>query len=196
MKYIFSILLLGFGLIVFTGCGDDDDDGGRTELRINFFAEYDGNPLVWNEWLDYAAGQKIAFTKSEFFISDIQLAKETVGTTLSDVEIVSFHEKNNTLAGAQEGVTLVYDFTEVPEGVYTQLIMNIGLTPDQNSKIPGNFNSTSPLSKAEFYWQDWGSYIFSKLEGRIDIDANMTSDTSFVYHSGKDELMANYSGAY
>nr|MBP7184810.1 hypothetical protein [Saprospiraceae bacterium] len=48
--------------------------------------------------------------------------------------------------------------------------------------------SSDDLSKTSHYWEAWNSYIFSKLEGNADLDNDGIYESSFTYHTGRDDM--------
>jgi hypothetical protein len=136
---------------------------------------------------DYAGGQRIQFSRSEFFLSDLKLIDDSGGEhALSDIELVDL--TFNNASAAEAGVT--FTFRGIPAETYDDLQFGLGVAPDLNTTTPSDHPSSSPLSSAGRYWQGWTSYIFSKTEGNIDtlVDGTDDLDLGFAYHSGTDAL--------
>ena len=76
--------------------------------------------------------------------------------------------------------------------------MGVGVGPVLNATQPTDYPSTHPLSKTAYYWTPWASYIFNKMEGKLDTLGSGPFDHFFVYHSGKDESFqeASFSRAF
>jgi len=156
--------------------GCDEDNG---TVNLNFAAMYDGDPLVMNEVVDYD-GSAMRINVSEFYVSEITLSGESGNLTLGETEYVKF-----TGQTGDARATLSFD---VPPGSYDQLSFFIGVPADKNVTKPEDYSSDEALANTATYWQGWQSYIFNKLEGRLDTAGFGSTDLTFIYHSGKDEL--------
>ena len=184
-RFPFFVALFA-GSFLFISC--DDDDGtidGTGNLEINFLATYDDEPLVFNKTYQYVDDQQIQFDVSEFYISDMQM-EGPVQLILADIFNLDYSIVSGDPGNAEAGITIT--FTDIPEGVYSNLEMGIGVSPDLNSQTPSDFPSGHPLRDESNYWQPWSSFIFSKLEGQLDSLGTDNFDLTYVYHSGKDEL--------
>lgn len=192
MRSVFGFLLL-CSLLGLSACGDseEDKDVDNGTITINFKAVYDGQPIVMNEEeYTYFNDKELKFSRLNLVLSEPTLTGESNDQELSDVIYVDFGEKNRTLEGAQEGVAVTY---ELPVGSYDQMNFGIGLTPEQNSKIPSDYPSDHPLQEFAGYWTAWKSFIFSRTEGRYDTNQNGGFDGRFVYHIGSDQMYRNLS---
>jgi hypothetical protein len=178
MKKLFIFSL--FSLLLIVGCKDDEGNTDPGTLTLNFLATYDSQPLVMNQLVDYN-GQDMRINVSEFYISEIQLSNSSSHVDIGETEYVQF---SYTTGPAR--VQLAFD--EISAGSYDELRFFIGVPADLNMMTPEDFSSTQALSNSATYWQGWQSYIFSKLEGRLDTLGNGSTDLTFIYHSGKDEL--------
>lgn len=179
----FTISILVMFSLVFTGCKENKEGG----LRITFKGSYGSEPLVMLDVHDYADGQRIQFSRVEFFASDIRLI-DGAGNDypLSDVELIDLSA--NSTAAAETGVVLT--FNNIPAGEYADLAFGYGLASDINATKPVDYPSSSPLSSTGRYWTPWTSYIFSKTEGNLDTIVDGTDNLSmgFAYHTGSNNL--------
>ena len=117
-------------------------------------------------------------------VSDMTIKNAPESVLLKDVELVdmSFDDADSAL----EGYTLTVD--NLAARTYQGLSFGIGVPPALNSKRPADFASSHPLSKTGYYWEPWSSFIFMKIEGRIDTIAPLDFETAFAYHTGSDPL--------
>lgn len=185
MRYFLSILLLTS--VLFMGCRDENTDTDGT-LSLNFKATYAGAPLVmFDQVYAYPDGSSLKFQLFNYFVSDITLVKEGQnpddGHVVSEVERVDYANFFTT-DKATEGVTITYD--NVPEGVYKQIRMGLGVSPDLNATQPGNYSAGHPLT--DNYWSWALGYVFAKIEASADIDGDGAFTDKLTYHIGADEL--------
>ena len=169
---LLSLLTL---LFIMTGCKDE-----KGELKLNFVATYDNEPLVLGEDLDYIVDSyKIKLLESDFYISEIALTRGSEVINIKDIDFVDFTNNNFNLENALNGVTLSYD--EIDAGTYDGIRFGIGVPPAENATLPAEYNSSHPLSKTGYYWEAWNSYIFAKYAGQVD-------GQGFFFHTGTDGL--------
>lgn len=180
MNKIGLLLIIVMGL---TSCSDKNHEG-HGELGLTIKGRYNGEALVMNQNYKYFDGSDINFTRSEWFISDIELVKGTDTTLLKDYDFIAFNDHTN-LTKAEAGVHI--HLANIPEGNYSQIRFKIGLPPELNKKDPADFQVGDPLSEGTNYWAGWKSYIFSKTEGNITNSQGISK--SFAFHSGFDTLM-------
>jgi hypothetical protein len=188
-----SKLLLTFGMLsmlLFSCSKEEHNTTGTGKLELVFRARFNGRPLVYGKINNYFNGGDIIFTKTDLLMSKIRLMKASDSILIKDVEFVSLMEHHTTTTLAEDGLKIVYD--QIPEGIYTGINFNIGLTPEQNKTVPADYTSTHILSDGTKYWPAWNSYIFSKVEGTF----RDSMDHGFSYHSGFDISMRteNYPG--
>ena len=186
-----NLVLLAIGLIgltLFSSCGEGDD------ITFNFKLEYEDQPLVLFEDYTYPSGEQFQIQRVSFFISDLTLQSAEHGDILlSEVEYIDLTNSHVSQAVAEEGFELALDGTGIES--YEGLSFNIGLSPDVNSSVPEDYVSSNPLSNSAEYWRSWNSYIFIKLEGKMDIDADGAygSGESFQLHIGSNAAMRSFS---
>lgn len=183
---LFKIAIIALLLAGAASCGDKEPmpNPSTTELTLSFKATYNGEPLLINEYYDYVNGQKINFFRSQFYISTITLVKSSGNIVIKDTEYINFSDKNTDLAGAKSGQ--IVTCKNIPMGEYTGIKMSIGLPTDVNATKPEGYKTDNVLSQASEYWQSWKSYIFTKQEGKLDIDKDGKEDVTFGYHTGAD----------
>jgi len=132
-------------------------------------------------YLASEAAEGFRVSRVSMYLSDIRLVENVGGRQLAtDVAEVGYFRLD---AGGEATM----EFQNVPVGDYSGIRFNVGLTAEQDATVPAEWAATHPLGRASEYWNDWGSYIFMKLEGRADTlaDGMERYDASFVYHVGK-----------
>ena len=178
-------LILGLMVIGLASCGSDSSEA----LTLNFKMVYDDEPLVMFSPYTYPDGREIEFSRVSFYLSDFQLTDEDgVASQISEVAYLDLSASHSDLAKAQTGLDYTIEFDESMN--YESLSFNFGLTDAQNATTPEDYNSSSPLSLSGEYWSNWGSYVYVKVEGRIDLDGDGISD-GFALHLGSETARRN-----
>ena len=183
-------LLLLF-VFSFSACDDDEQVEALTsDILMSFKATYDNEPLEMLKSYTYS-GVPIQFLKFDFYIGDAVLAQNDNGSVieseLSEVEFVDL--SFSTQQEAEQGVTLTTRAVEA--GAYDGINLGIGVPPDLNSRSWEEFSGEHPLRSDTHYWEAWNSFIFAKIEGKLDMDNDGTFESSFTYHTGTDQLYQN-----
>ena len=192
MKHLLFLSAL-FTIVAFSSCGNSDDDNGSELAEITFLAKgsFGEDPLVMFE-RNYAYEDDMAIQMQLFqtYLSDIALIYEEDGVEkeepLMDVALVSFGDVY-TDAESEAGVEILK--AEVTPRRYTGLKVGLGLTPELNATIPPDYELTHPLSQN--YWEDASSYIFFKIEGNADLDADGQFQDKLTYHVGGGNNFSN-----
>lgn len=175
--FVFAFLVIG----LMSGCKKDEFGS----VSLTFKAEYDGAPLVMFQGYDYDLKNDIQFSTVTFFLTDLELLKADGGSFLIEgTQLVEMNATNQ--ANATAGT--VVSFNDIPAGDYTGFRFGIGVPSDLNSMSPADFSSGNDLSNAGYYWDPWGSYIFSKTEGMLDTTRTGTFDFGWLVHTGSDAL--------
>ena len=180
----YALLLLLLAAISFSACEDDDPVTPQTDnFTLTFRATYDGDLL--EKYKNYPYGdQVILFDKFNTYLSDIALVNGATEVKLSDIEWVNF---TPDLTPDDKSVEVTYKFT-VPDGNYTGIKLGYGVKADLNAKSPSEFPTDHPLYVESEYWSGWQSYIFTKIQGEVDLDGNDTTETNIFYHCGSDPV--------
>lgn len=175
--FLLPVVLCG---MLFMGCRDDKEGS----LTLHFIPTHEGLPLVTFEPLDLAGHPPLQFTHLSMLVSDMTIFDLPESVLLKDVELVdmSFDDADSAL----EGYTLRLD--KLQAKTYRGFSFGIGVPPVLNNKQPADFASSHPLSKTGYYWEPWSSFIFMKIEGRIDTLAPLDYETAFAFHTGSDPL--------
>ncbi len=183
-KILFSSLI--FGLLVISGCLEETSP--TSDLTITFKAVYDGQPLEKYKLYNYDSYQ-VQFTRFNAFMSNIALLNGSNVLPLSEIGWVDFTPDS---APTDKAVDVSVTFSGVPEGNYTSLRLGYGVPAGLNAKQPKDFAPGHPLSRENEYWLGWGSYIFNKIEGQVDLNNNGVFDGGLIYHCGSDAVYREY----
>jgi hypothetical protein len=166
-------------------CKKDPPPELQGTLVLNMKPIYNNSPLIINRVYDYN-GKKVRFTKLSFFMSNIHFpyasvnGEERVYFALAD--FTSLDDSIKAIKGLDISNNILVRSNYVGVG------LSIGVDRVSNAKKPKDFPSSSPFSDAGYYWDDWKSYIFSKLEGLMDKDGDGKFETGFTIHTGGDEV--------
>lgn len=195
MKFqsISGFLLAAFAsvtILSFQGCEPDKASVGKVDLVLK--GKYNGNTLVLNTFqnpITYPNGMPFYLQTLKFFITDIKLTKaggEVVA--LPDVLLVDFARKHQNATTAVGGEVATLE--NLPLGSYSGISFGIGVEPVNNFKTPSQFSGSHPLTDEDMYWSAWDSYIFAKVEGRVDTNSNgdFLENVGFLFHTGTNQL--------
>lgn len=175
-----SYLCLMLSIITLISCSSDDGVG---DVNLNFKLVNDGQPISAFERFEYPLGYNIFLTKYSLFVSDITLTNED-GTeqVLLDYGWLDLLADQIDAESAEAGSTItVKDF---PEGEYTKMRINLGVDESTNTMTPAEFSTNHPLGNTGEYWEGWQSYIFHKVEGKIDSDGDEEFEKNVALHIG------------
>jgi hypothetical protein len=172
-----NILFLMLPLFFIASCDSDDPDVSYGEVSIIFKGFYGNQPLVLYDFHDYVGPQELSISRSDIFFSHIKLFNDTEPNEYhSELELVKFTDDPSDY-------TIALD--SIKAGTYSKLRLNYGIPDYLNIMVPSDFTSDHSLSKTEYHWTAWESYIFSKYEGQLRTD---TADIGYLIHNGLDEL--------
>ncbi len=174
-----ALLLLAASLVVLAACKDNNNPSQRNNFTLTFRALYDGQSLEKGKNYPYDS-KVILFDKFNTYLSDITLLKGAEETRLSDIEWVDF---TPDLAPDNKAVDVTIKFT-VPDGDYTGLKIGYGVRADLNAKKPSDYPVGHPLYLENEYWNGWSSYIFTKVQGRYDLNGDNVPEANLFYHCG------------
>lgn len=180
MRYYLYAGLIFIGFVSMTACNKDKEGS----LTLHFVPTHDGLPLQTLQDVDLIDEIPLQFRLMTMLVSDIELLDQPSNKLLRDVELVDMSFENTV--DASNGYTVVFD--DIPAKEYNGLSFGIGVPSDLNAMTPSEFPSSHPLSLTGYYWQAWESYIFMKIEGRLDTIAPVDYETSFAFHTGSNEL--------
>lgn len=184
MKH-YTLILLLLTVFSFSACKDGEGpvDGPKDNFTLTFRATYDGQLL--EKYKNYPYGDKVVlFDKFNTYLSDIALVNGATEVKLSDIEWLNF---TPDLAPNDKTVEITYKFS-VPDGNYTGIRLGYGVSADLNAKSPADFSPEHPLYVESEYWSGWQSYIFTKIQGEVDLNGDNTPETNLFYHCGSDPV--------
>ncbi len=185
---LIAISILLFLSLLNSSCSDDIVE---SNIDLNFQLQYDGTPLYSGMEVDYALGYPVFFSKYSFFLSDIALTSPDGDYLLSAVEFVDPLAGKFDASDAEKGTFLSY--TKIPIKEYSGLKFNIGVPASVNATAPNAYAAGTPLANTGEYWESWSSYIFHKIEGRIDDPADAESfETALALHIGSDAAFRSF----
>jgi len=185
-RFLFPSLF--FALLALSACEDKSPSAPASDLTITFKALYDGKPLEKYKLYGYSTYQ-VDFSRFNAFMANITLLNGTQELTLSDIEWVDFTPDS---APTDTAVDVSIVLKNVPDGNYTGIRLGYGVPPSLNAKQPKDFAPAHPLSRENEFWLGWGSYIFNKIEGRVDLNNNGVFDGGLIYHCGSDAVYREY----
>ncbi len=178
---------LVFLLAITSACKEPQDNSSKGNLKINFKAFFDSNPLVVFDYYSTPDAKNLRVDVFNFMLSKIELVK-TDGTIVpvKDADFVDFNG-NTDINKSNAGVNV--NLSNIEPGTYQSIRFGIGVDPSFNSNEPGNFPSDPFLGDPGNYWASWNSYIFSRMEGRLDTTPNAAGgEVSYLYHTGVDGM--------
>ncbi|MEM9888023.1 MAG: MbnP family protein [Bacteroidota bacterium] len=181
MKYFNVSMLLFVLALAFSACNNETEG----TLELQFQLVYDNEPLVMYDNYDYPDGSSVFFDRFEMFLSNSSLLKEGKKEFAFDVQFLDFSDIQDRNA-AEEGFTI--SLKDIPVGDYEGMELGLGLSPEWNATSPSDYTSSHPL--ANNYWSQWDSYIFTKIEGKADVNNSGRNDLILNYHIGKDQAFS------
>jgi hypothetical protein len=173
-----AFFLLAASFFSLSSCKHDNEVG---TMGIRFSALYHSSPLAFFQFYPTPDGDSISFQVLNFFVSDIKLIN-------TDNEAVSVFADKAQLIDFNTGQPQIISLSDVPAGSYKSLRLGVGVSPALNAKTPSDFAASSPLGDVGNYWSVWDSYIFSRVEGRLDTSRTSDQTLAFLYHAGVDAM--------
>jgi len=152
------------------------------DLSLDFNVNYDGQNFKLFENYTYPSGGTIYFTRLSFYMSDIKLSSADGTILTKDVDFVnmtSFYENPPS-----DGSGYSYLIKNIESGSYNNLNFNVGLSNELNENSPSAYPTTHPLGLTSEHWPGWNSYVYFKLEGKIDFESDGTFDDDVALHIG------------
>lgn len=162
--------------------------GKERTLDLNFRLLYGGESLITFDEITYP-NPEIPFHVSLFsaFISNVTISSGNENMEVMEIQRLRINENQSDMETALEGATL--SIPNISLGNYTSLKFNIGVPEDLNAKSPVDYPQNHPLFFSGEYWDSWDSYIFFKVEGRVDTDGNGMKETGIALHGGSNEAL-------
>lgn len=189
-KVTYYLAFLSSLCISFYACKDKEDTnptftGDLGNLSIRFVPKYEGQILALSNPITPKGSMPIQIQGFSFFAT-LEDATANVTDNTDNITMVRFDNLTDTQK-ATEGIVKQFS---IKVGDYNTLNLGIGVPKNLNEKQPNKFVSSHPLSELADYWSAWDSYIFSKVEGRVDTTAAQKGrfDLGYSYHTGTDEM--------
>lgn len=179
------------------GCTDPAALNYDPEAETNVGCEYapDGFAVELHMH-EYLGGDELALG-SAYPINGVTTNLNLVQFYVSDIRLVDASGNES----AADGVYLLvnpseeeYSIGNLPAGDYTKVKFNVGIDSVTNHGDPSVYEIGNPLG-AQFPSMHWGwsfGYIFMRIDGESDIDADGIPDPSgqFEMHLGSDRYLA------
>lgn len=181
IKYLLFIIT---GLLL-SGCKKDVQ-----EVTIKMQLLYNGSPMLTQQNYPYPDGRTFVLTKFSTYLTDLIIESGTASQELEEVRLVNLTETLRSMITSNEGYTIYQGETNLSS--IQNLHFNFGLTTAQNKTIPADYPSGHPLAMPGEYWLAWESYIFTKIEGWIDLNNDGMAETGVALHLGSDEAMKSF----
>lgn len=176
-----AYLVIAVSLIT-VACSKEDKVGS---VEFNFKLAYDGSPLVAGDSYEYPLGFEFFVTKYSMFLSELDISNTESTVGLADVIFLDLASNQFDSQTAESGT--IIRFSDIPEGEYNNLQVSLGLPESVNETNPGSYGSESSLANTGEYWEGWESYIFHKLEGRMDTDGDGELESGIALHIGSND---------
>lgn len=180
MRLFFLFALIS---IVFISCGDDANE--TADVTLNFKLVNGGESIAAFDKFEYPLGYNLFLTKYSFFLSDIMLSNDAGDQLLLDYAWMDLMADQIDEQTANEGKSIT--LSDFPVGEYTQLKLNLGVDEGTNAMSPSDFSASNTLGNTGEYWAGWSSYIFHKIEGKIDEDGDGAFEKNIALHIGSDD---------
>ena len=177
MKKIIQIVMLaGVMTLAFSACKKEETQDPPAsqfgDFKLVFDAVWAANmdPFFMNAQIFHPkTGDSLTFTTFKFYVSNIKL-KKSDGTLWEANE--SYH-----LVDLADPTRLTFDFTNIPAGTYTGVLLTMGVDSARN--VSGNQDGDlDPV--LGMYWNATDGYIMIKAEGQ----APQSPTGTFAYHLG------------
>ncbi len=175
-----TLLLVSFFFMI-QSCSDKKE----SDLAVTYLLRYKGQELSAFKEVEYALGYKVFFTRYSFYLTDLKLHSRNEEVNVTDLEYIDLLDRS---VDAAQGVRRIY--SGISQGTYDRISFNIGLTPSVNATTPARYAQDNPLSRTSEYWPGWASYIFYKIEGKLDADNSGGFETGIALHIGSDITMS------
>jgi len=187
MGYKYYSVLIATVLLFAVGCKPEATEQ-PSDLSIKVDFTYGNQPLVYGQEYVYDTDKKIKFELVKFYVSKPELKNSEGNWVPFSTEYFLVDLAHPTMQAGK-----------IKKGTYSALQFGVGVDNSRNiqsdpNAIPAtDYPTDHPLNfAADMYWGWSSGYIFSKIEGRIDVDNNGSysdmEDKAFSYHPGVPEL--------
>ncbi|MDX2248561.1 MAG: MbnP family protein [Bacteroidia bacterium] len=192
---IFKITLIVFSFFTLTFTSGCKEKGCTDPLAANYnpdAKESDGNcvfpalslhfhSLVGEDVFAFNTvyninGTAVSFTTAQFYVSGIQVGGDGEFDTNEDKYLLVTADKS------------VYEVGEITTGHKHMLMFNVGVDSVANHSDPTTYATDHPLApkNPNMHWSWNSGYIFIKIEGLVDTNADGTPEAQMELHIGTD----------
>jgi len=168
-----------FSFLLFSACRPDCETEEAGTLKLNFVFVAN-NQIIDNNTFSFTNAWDMQLTTLKMYFSNIKANNITNNRNedILDVHLVDF---NN--------ISTLSINVELESGNYNNFSLGIGLDPQTNLIDPNTVVSNNPLHIFNgMHWAAWDTYIFMKLDGKIDTALSNDFNYPFTYHPGAEEL--------
>lgn len=181
-------ILIPLLVLLIWGCGKDEEG---TEVTVRLQVLYNGEPMITQTNYSYPDGKTFVLTKFSTYMTDLALQSGNNDQLIEEIQLINMTETQRSEESSEQGYLIYSGKTNLNS--IDQIHFNLGLTPEQNSTVPADHDPGTPLAMAGEYWLAWESYIFTKIEGWIDLDNDGMAETGVALHLGSNEVMKSFS---
>lgn len=200
--YLLPLLFAG---LLLSGCDASSDEDGMTMVSLRFQPVVNGTPLSQDLTKTYDInGTATTFSSARMYISEFTLLKADGSTVTFDGESISAPAKdandNDITHTVSDKTVLVkhdlghheYSLGMAPSGEYTGVRFKIGLAGTTNRLDASQVPSSHPLSKQtdrNNHWNWNAGYLFLRMDGEVDTNADGTPDEVWEVHLGTNNFL-------
>jgi len=172
-----KLLLFVSVAVLFVSCKDKNPTG---TLAIGLKAMYDDTELTIGE--EFITSDGTAFELSNFYLylSDVLIENgEDESLLVDSIILLDLLDEN----------LLTYQ-VEADEGNYTLSRFGLGVKPSANHVNPADMPADHPLGWSQIgnNWTWDSGFIFYKIDGKFDLNADGEAEEIFSYHIGSDNF--------
>lgn len=194
-----KLFLLGAFALIFTlvSCEDEEKDNNTNPTKttvtpkLMFNYTFGSNAFSLGDYYALAGGEQVKFDIATFYIS-----KPTI---LDDADAATPLTPEYIIVRPGDGPTT---FDAIDAGQAHNFTFNVGIDEATNTENGANGRQPSDFTDPNhplapqvegMYWAWASGYIFVKLEGSFDYNADGVADTTFKYHLGLNDLLQSKS---
>ncbi len=180
------LFLFFFTAVLFTSCKKDEAivevdpclSETPKDVALEFKLYYNNLPFQLNTDYTLSDGKHVVFHTSQFYLSGIQLLKDTVPHSGDqDVDLITPSSLNSNLGK--------YEL-----GIYSGIRFDFGIDSLRNHADPTVYPTGHPLAiqVPSMHWSWNQGYLFAIMEGKYSSDSITTNNpgNDFSYHIGLD----------
>lgn len=183
LKYGLFAALISISAI---SCDDDDDDPvvttpvteEKASLHLHIDHKFNTDNFSLDQNFTLTSGEVLKFSTAQFYLGNYKLMDDDQNMTKFDDKYILIDPSISH-----------QDIGEMDAQHYHMVMLNVGVDSATNKDFqPIDFADGYALAaQLNNMWWSWNAgYIFFKLEGQIDHDADGTFDDVFEYHIGTD----------